>query len=80
MLSGSFTGLNPMLRRCCSQLLAVLSLVLVLPVAAQAQQEQPMSPSVVLGLKLVSATHVEPTTGLGVADNGLVLVPADFVF
>ena len=79
MLSGSFTGLNPMLRRCCSRFLAVLSLVLVLPVAAQAQQEQPMSPSVVLVLKLVSATHVEPTTGIVVADNGLVLVPADFV-
>lgn len=79
MLSGSFTKLNPVLRQYCSQLLALLLLVLVLPVTAHAQQQQPMSPSVVLVLKLVSATHVEPTTGIVVADNGLVLVPADFV-
>ncbi len=38
-----------------------------------------MSPSVVLVLKLVSATHVKPTTGIVVSDTGLVLVPADFI-
>ncbi len=38
-----------------------------------------MSPSVVLVLKLVSATHVKPTTGIVVSENGLVLVPADFI-
>ncbi|MCP4048719.1 MAG: trypsin-like peptidase domain-containing protein, partial [Gammaproteobacteria bacterium] len=79
MLPGSFNGLNPLLRRLCSRLLAVALLALALPMAANAQQLQPMSPSVVLVLKLVSATHVEPTTGIVVADNGLVLVPADFV-
>ena len=29
-------------------------------------------------LRLVSATHVEPTTGVVLTDSGLVLVPADF--
>jgi len=29
-------------------------------------------------LRLVSATHVEPTTGVVIADSGLVIVPADF--
>jgi len=29
-------------------------------------------------LRLVSATHVEPTTGVVISDTGLVLVPADF--
>jgi hypothetical protein len=29
-------------------------------------------------LRLVSATHVEPTTGVVLSDSGLVLVPADF--
>jgi len=81
MQPASFAGLNPMLWRCCSRLLPVLLLALVLPVAVDAQQQQAMSPSVVLVLKLVSATHVEPTTGIVVTDDELVLVlvPADFV-
>jgi predicted component of type VI protein secretion system len=29
-------------------------------------------------LRLVSATHVEPTTGVVISDSGLVMVPADF--
>ena len=29
-------------------------------------------------LRLVSSTHVEPTTGLVLSESGLVLVPADF--
>ena len=29
-------------------------------------------------LRLVSATHVEPTTGVILSDTGLVLVPEDF--
>jgi len=45
---------------------------------ATAQQSEPMSPSVVLVLKLVSSTLVKPTTGVVVSDNGLVLVPAGF--
>ena len=46
--------------------------------AAAAQQAEPMSPSVVLVLKLVSSTHVKPTTGIVISDDGLVLVPAEF--
>jgi len=34
---------------------------------------------VVLVLKLVSANYVKPTTGIVISDDGLVLVPADFV-
>ena len=45
---------------------------------AAAQPAEPMSPSVVLVLKLVSSTHVKPTTGIVISDNGLVLVPAEF--
>ena len=58
-------------------LLSLMSLLLTQAVSAQ--QATPMSPSVVLVLKLVSATHVKPATGIVVSDNGLVLVPADFV-
>jgi len=59
-----------------------LSLVLVgllMGQLASAGQTEPVSPSVVLVLKLVSATHVKPVTGIVVSDNGLVLVPAGFV-
>ena len=35
-------------------------------------------PYVVPVLRLVSSTHVEPTTGLVLSESGLVLVPADF--
>lgn len=48
------------------------------PQTAMAQQSASISPSVVLVLKLVSSTHVKPTTGIVVSDDGLVLVPADF--
>ena len=58
-------------------LLSLLSLLLTQ--AAGAQQAPPISPSVVLVLKLVSATHVKPTTGIVVSADGLVLVSADFV-
>jgi hypothetical protein len=58
-------------------LLSLLAFLLVLP--ASAQQAKPLSESVVLVLKLVSATHVKPTTGIVVSEDGLVLVPADFV-
>ena len=79
MLSGSFAGLNLMLWQIFSRLSALLLLAVVFAGVADAQQDRPMSPSVVLVLKLVSATHVEPTTGIVVTDNGVVLVPADFV-
>ena len=46
---------------------------------AYAQAEISTHPSVVLVLKLVSATHVKPVTGIVVSNNGLVLVPAEFI-
>lgn len=46
---------------------------------ATAQQNVTISPSVVLVLKLVSSTHVKPTTGIVISDDGLVLVSGDFV-
>jgi len=45
------------------------------PVSAQ---PEPMPGWVVPVLRLVSATHVEPTTGVVLSADGLVLVPADF--
>ena len=58
----------------------VLPLLIALCMAqvATAQQAETMSPSVVLVLKLVSSTHVKPTTGIVVSDSGLVVVPAEF--
>ena len=61
-----------------------LCLLLLLPALftspqAGAQTTQPLSPSIVLVLKLVSASHVKPVTGVVVSGEGLVLVPADFV-
>jgi len=57
----------------------LLSLVAFTPLpSAMAQQAAPMSPSVVLVLKLVSSTLVKPTTGIVVSDDGMVLVPAGF--
>ncbi len=56
--------------------------VVLLPCASRRlprpSKAMPISPSVVLVLKLVSSTHVKPTTGIVVSDEGLVLVPADF--
>jgi hypothetical protein len=56
----------------------LLLVVFTLTQTVAAQQTEPMSPSVVLVLKLVSSTHVKPTTGIVISDNGLVLVPAEF--
>jgi len=58
---------------------SLLLISLCLAQAVAAQQSAPISPSVVLVLKLVSSTLVKPTTGIVVSDDGLVLVPADFV-
>jgi hypothetical protein len=79
MQTGSKDGLNMTVMRflCRYLLLSLLSLLLIQ--VASAQQDTAMSPSVVLVLKLVSATHVKPTTGIVVSENGLVLVPADFI-
>lgn len=56
----------------------LLFLILCLVPIAGARENSPVYSSVVLVLKLVSATHVRPTTGVVISDNGLVLVPADF--
>jgi hypothetical protein len=57
-------------------LLVLVLLFLAQPASAQATGA--ISPSVVLVLKLVSSTHVKPTTGIVISDQGLVLVSADF--
>jgi len=58
----------------------VLPLLLLLCISqpATAQQTVSTSPSVLLVLKLVSNTHVKPTTGVVISDKGLVLVSAEF--
>jgi hypothetical protein len=50
-----------------------------IPHATAVLQARPMSPSVVLVLKLVSKTRVQPATGIVISNDGLVLVPAEFV-
>lgn len=64
-----------------SWLLAVAAAWLAAPVAV-AQQEDAgngaLPPWVVPVLRLVSATHVEPTTGVVLSADGLVLVPHEF--
>ena len=58
-----------------SQLLLMAGVVLLSAPTAEARTPE----SVVLVLKLVSSTHVRPTTGVVISDDGMVLVPADFV-
>ena len=47
--------------------------------SSQANSHETLPPSVVLVLKLISSTHVKPTTGIVISASGLVIVPADFV-
>ncbi len=63
------------------RLLLMAGVVLLSIQPATAQQESASGPpeSVVLVLKLVSATHVRPTTGVVISDDGLVLIPAEFI-
>lgn len=63
-----FTALFLPLTPCLAQTPADLTL----------SQADSMPPWIVPVLRLVSATHVEPTTGVVLSDSGLVLVPADF--
>lgn len=79
MQAGSKAGLNLTGFRLISRFLLLLSLLSLALTQAVNAQQTPISPSVVLVLKLVSATHVKPTTGIVVSANGLVLVPADFI-
>lgn len=67
--------ISPISRRC----LAVMLLALLTVAPALAQQAGTISPSLVLVLKLVSTTHVQPVTGIVVSADGQVLVPADFL-
>lgn len=80
---GVCLGIESLLGNCswhCSREPLLLSLmVLFLTQSVSAQEVVPMSPSVVLVLKLVSTTHVKPTTGIVISDDGLVLVSADFI-
>jgi hypothetical protein len=59
--------------------LSLLLLALLTGPYAGAQTSEALSPSIVLVLKLVSASHVKPVTGVVVSTEGLVLVPAEFV-
>jgi|GEM_PF-1203441 len=64
--------------------LRYLALMFIVLVGVQTASAQPASPRpatspVVLVLKLVSKTHVKPTTGVVISNDGLVLIPADFV-
>jgi hypothetical protein len=70
---------NPALRRFSCRYLPVFIVTMFVAEVIAAQQATPMHPAVVLVLKLVSTTHVQPTTGIVLTDNGLVLVPTDFV-
>jgi hypothetical protein len=59
--------------------LAAITAAVLLCLPAGASQAAALSPSIVLVLKLVAADRVQPVTGVVVSDDGLVLVPADFV-
>jgi hypothetical protein len=61
--------------------LLLLSLILLSPVLLSTQNllAQQVPDGVVLVLKLVSATHVRPTTGIVISADGLIMVPAGFI-
>jgi len=67
--------------RCACRFLLLSGLAFFLVQIAFAQTPAPIQKpeSVVLVLKLVSATHVRPTTGVVISSDGLVIVPAEFV-
>lgn len=87
-MASLFPTARPALRRLL--LLLLLPLALLVHAAGHAQAIDPrdgryglnedgsMPPWVVPVLRLVSSTHVEPTTGLVLSDSGLVLVPMGF--
>ena len=64
---------------CLSLLLPGLLLGLFYSLPVKAEDNPPLSDSVVLVLKLVSKTLVEPVTGIVISDDGLVLIPAYLV-
>lgn len=77
MQTGYSRTTNQALLRFMKRALLLLLFLCLVPVAS-ARDDSPAFSSVVLVLKLVSTTHVRPTTGIVIAENGLVLVPADF--
>jgi len=64
-----------------SQLLLMVGAVLLYAQSALAQPQaaSEMPEAAVLVLKLVSTTHVRPTTGVVISTDGMVIVPAAFV-
>lgn len=79
MVSLSLSRYTPMNRKYAGSWVLWCLIAFYIPQATAELQVRPMSPSVVLVLKLVSKTRVQPATGIVIADNGLVLVPAEFV-
>jgi hypothetical protein len=71
-------GINKVFWRMRGRWLLLSLIALFTPQILVALEARPMSASVVLVLKLVSATHVKPSTGIVITDDGLVLVPAEF--
>ena len=67
---------KPILVRSIGRPLLLLLITIGLSFPVLAEDAKSLSPSVVLVLKLVSKTHVKPTTGIVISDDGLVLVPA----
>lgn len=61
------------------RLLLVALLGFSLPHAQAELKARPLSPSVVLVLKLVSQDRVQPTTGIVMSDDGLVMIPSEFI-
>lgn len=76
MLTGFTAAQDLMRQRLLSRCLLLFSVGLCFSSPIHAAQDPPLSESVVLVLKLVSKTHVKPTTGIVISDDGLVLVPA----
>ena len=79
MIAATRRNFDQVLWRMHGRWLLVLLIALLSPQLCGALQARVVSPSVVLVLKLVSTTHVKPTTGVVISDDGLVLVSADFV-
>jgi hypothetical protein len=72
---------NPVTRRFVPVIASTILLLWVgspMAVAQSDRTSQPMPSWTVLVLRLVSSTHVEPTTGVVISDSGLVLVPLQF--
>ncbi len=63
--------------RITAQYLLVLCIALLLPLDLMSADTE-IPESVVMVLKLVSNTHVKPTTGVVISDHGLVLIADDF--